>query len=136
VSLLRRQPLLLIGLIYFGRGPLFGLLGAFLFEVAVQGTPGPALDLVLLLLAYAAGALPAGLLAVLTYALFTGRGSIPLLPLLLAGGILSIFNLMFLNFLVPPIDLAFVPAIGNFLAMHLTAVLGCWAILRQLAGPR
>jgi len=124
--------LLTIWLIFYGIGPIFGKAGSVALAL-VRGHAEPDLDPVLILFGYMAWILPAAVITTLAYILFRIRGSVPLVPLLLAGGVLSYVAMVFFNFLAPPIDFDFLHAITNFLAIHLAAVLGCWAILRKLA---
>jgi hypothetical protein len=132
VSVLRRHPLLTIWLIFYAIGPVFGKAGSVALALA-RGHAAPNLNPVLILFGYIAWILPAAVITTLAYILFRIRGSVPLAPLMLAGGVLSYVAMVFFNFLAPPIDFDFLHAITNFLVAHLTAVVGCWAILRKLA---
>ena len=132
MSVLRRHPLLMIWLIFYGIGPVFGKAGSVALAL-VRGHAEPDLDPVMILIGYVSWIMPAAVITALAYTLFRIRGSIPLAPLLLAGGLLSYVAMVFFNFLAPPIDFDFLHAITNFLVIHLAAVLGSWAILRKLA---
>jgi len=92
--------LLTIWLIFYGIGPIFGKAGSVALAL-VRGHAEPDLDPVLILFGYIAWILPAAVITTLAYILFRIRGSVPLVPLLLAGGVLSYVAMVFFNFLAP-----------------------------------
>jgi hypothetical protein len=132
VSVLGRHPLLTIWLIVYGLGPVFGRAGSYILAL-VRGHFELDLNPVMVLFGYVVWILPAVVITALAYTLFRTRGSVPLAPLLLAGGVLSYVTMVFVNFLAPPIDFDVLQAMTNALVVHLAAIFGCWAILRKLA---
>jgi hypothetical protein len=122
----------MIWLVVYGLGPVFGRAGSFVLAL-VRGHVELDLDPFRIVFGYVAWILPAAMITALIYTLLRTRGSVPLLPLLLAGGVLSYVAMIFFKFLAAPIDFDFLDAITNFLAVHLAAILGCWAVLRRLA---
>jgi hypothetical protein len=136
MTLLQRQPRLAIFSVFLSIGPLLGIVGFTLADI-VEGAL-PKLDWQMVVLAYVTGLLPAAAVAALASRRYRRRRDLPLLPLIAAGTALGIIDLVGFSILAPPSvgetprDYEVAYLLGRFLAMHLTAVLGCWCILKTL----
>jgi hypothetical protein len=138
-TVLQREPRASIFCVFLSIGPLLGIVGLMLADI-LEGA-FPKLNGLLVLLAYVTGVFPAVAVAALASRLYVRRRRLPLLPLLAMGAGLSVLDLVAFNILAPapigddPRNFELAYRLGRFLAMHLTAVLGCWGILNALDRP-